>query len=80
MAGKWIPGPPPGRGRWWVFWHLKSGPRVEAVEVGPALLLRDNPDARLLIKMLSGAAYVFEPNRDDITHHMPIEPPGLPTS
>lgn len=75
---KWIPGPPPGRGRWWVYWNLRTGPRVECVEVGPALLQRDNPDARLLIKMLGGAAYEFAPNRDDITHHMPLETPVGP--
>lgn len=78
MSKTWVIGPPPGRGRYWVVWNLRSGKRVEAVEVGPAVIHRDNPDAKLLIKMLSGMSYEFSPNRDDITHHMPLDPPEVP--
>lgn len=77
-ARAWIPGPPPGRGRYWVVWNLRTGTHVEPVEIGPAFLLRDNPNARLLIKMLSGNGYEFAANRDDITHHMLLDPPEAP--
>lgn len=74
----WIPGPPPGPGRYWVFWHLPSGAPVEAVELGPALICEGDPTAPLLIKMPGGMSYLYDPNRDNITYHMPIMPPGAP--
>jgi hypothetical protein len=77
-AAQWIPGPPPGRGRYWVHWHLRSGPSVEAIEVSPALIHYNDPNARLLIKTLWGAAYEFDANRGDITHHMPLASPEGP--
>lgn len=75
---KWISGPPPGRGRFWIVFQLRSGPRVEAVEIGPAVIYLDNPDAKLLIKLLSGMSYEFNPDRGDISHHMPFDPPDVP--
>lgn len=77
-ARAWIPGPPPGRGRYWVVWRLKTGTRVEPVEISPALLYYNDPRADLLIKMIKGSAYEFSTNRDDITHHMPLDPPEAP--
>jgi hypothetical protein len=74
-AAKWIPGPPPGPGIYWVFWRRG----VVAVEIGPALIHRGDPAASLLIKTLGGAAYLYEPNRDAVTHHMPMMPPGAPS-
>lgn len=71
----WLPGPPPGRGRYWVVWRGWPETRVEAVELSPALIYRDSPTAPLQIKTLSGMAYQWLPNRDDITHHMPLVAP-----
>lgn len=57
---------------------MKSGVRVEPVELSPAVIYYDDPNARLLIKTLTGVAYFFEANRDDISHHMPLECPEAP--
>jgi hypothetical protein len=76
--GCWTKGPPPGRGRYWVVWALRSGVKVEAVELSPALIYYADPNARLLIKTMWGAAYEFEANKADISHHMPLDPPEAP--
>jgi hypothetical protein len=60
------------------MWRLKTGYRVEPVEISPALIYYDDPNAMLLIKMIKGSAYAFDGNRDDITHHMPLDPPEAP--
>jgi len=78
VSGAWTPGPPPGRGRYWVVWALVSGVKVEAVELSPALLYYDDPNARLLIKTLWGAAYPFEANKESIQWHMPLVSPEAP--
>jgi hypothetical protein len=76
----WIFGPPPGRGRWWVYFHPLNGgsPRVDIVDVSPALIHADNPTAPLLVKFSHGVAYPFEQNLDRFSHHMPLEVPCAP--
>lgn len=78
---RWIEGPPPGPGRYWVVWRSRDGAaRVEAVELSPALIHRNDPTADLLIKTLSGLAYQLAPNLKNLTHHMPLEAPSPPRS
>lgn len=79
MKVSWIPGAPPGRGKWWIYFRWLSGKTtVEACEVGPAVLKEGDPSARLLLKFSTGAAYLFEPNRASILFHAPIEAPDPP--
>lgn len=75
---KWQKGPPPGRGRWWVCWAGDEGPRVRLIDVSPAVIYYDDPNARLLMKSPSGMAWQFEPNKGRMTHHAPVEEPRLP--
>lgn len=74
MRFKWFAGPPPGRGHWWVVWRGTVVP----VEVGPAVIYRDDPNAKLLLKTLGGLAYEFERNAKDISHHAVLEGPAAP--
>lgn len=74
----WRPGPPPGRGRWWVCWAGDDGPRVRLFEVSPAVIHYDSPAALLLMKSPCGMAWQFEANRDRMTHHAPVVAPDLP--
>lgn len=70
----WIPGPPPGRGLWWVVWRGT----VCAVAVDPALINRGDPDAKLLIKGMTGLAFYFEKEEKWITYHAHFEHPEAP--
>ncbi len=75
---RWVEGPPPGPGRYWVAWSgWDDGVRVEVVEIGPALIARFDPNAPLLIKTF-GLAFRLDVHRANLTHHMSIEPPALP--
>lgn len=78
MARTWIPGPPPGPGRYWVVWTDWPETRIEAVELSPALIYAGDPRAPLQIKTLRGMAYQYDANRADITHHMALDPPEAP--
>lgn len=76
---RWVPGPPPGPGRYWVVWAgWPNGIRIEAVEISPALIYRSDPRAPLQIKTLSGCAYQLSLNIADLTHHMPLVAPPPP--
>ena len=69
---KWKPGPPPATpGRFWIC----SRGKVLPVELGPALLC---PDGDLLIKTMSGVAYLYPSRELDISHHAPMELPAPP--
>lgn len=71
MKVRWIDGPPPDRGHWWIVWNGA----VHAVSIDGALI---NPDGEPLIKTLGGMAYNFAANRARITKHAPLiypEPP-----
>ena len=74
MRISWNPGPPPGFGHWWIVWRSVVVP----VEIGPALINRDNPNAALLIKTLGGLAYSFDANREHVTYHAVLESPEAP--
>lgn len=59
MTTHWQPGPPPGRGRWWVVWTTLQGERrVEPIEISPAVIRYDDPNARLLFKTMTGVAMI----------------------
>lgn len=78
-APQWIAGPPPGRGRYWVVWKMLSGStRVDVIELSPALIHGDNPDAPLMVKTLTGLAYRFDEYRERFTHHIELDAPSLP--
>ena len=70
----WHPGPPPGRGLWWVVWRGV----VCAVAIDPALINRGDPNARLLIKGMTGLAFPFEAERRHVSHHAEFEHPEAP--
>ncbi len=74
MTITWRPGPPPGRGAWWII----IDERVLPVDVSPALVDWNNLDAPLLLKMLGGGAYPFETAKEKITHHAALNPPEGP--
>jgi len=76
----WIAGPPPGRGRYWVAWRDDDEVRVVPIELSPAVIHYSDPNARLLIKTLTGMAYDYDANRNNITHHMPLVGPTAPGS
>lgn len=73
-----LPGPPPGRGSWWISIKGSWDTLVMAVAVEPALIHRDNPVAPLLIKTLSGCAYDFATMRASIDFHAPLVMPEAP--
>lgn len=74
-ADAWIPGPPPGRGTYWIVWRGSDGTLVTVADVSSALV---NPSGRLLLKFVDGWAYHLEVVRDRILHHMPIAYPDPP--
>jgi len=77
-APHWVPGPPPDRGQYWIYWTTLQGERrVESCEIGSAVL---NPGGRLLCKLSSGCAYAYLDDgiRSQISHHAPIVPPSPP--
>jgi hypothetical protein len=76
-AAKWIEGPPPVPGNYWVLmWLLNPGEwAIRLVEISPAVL---NPDGQLLLKMSSGAAFQYEPNKYAIARHKVVRMPQLP--
>lgn len=74
MKVTWLPGPPPGRGLWWIVWRGT----VVAVAIDPALIHRGDPDARLLIKTMTGMAYYLDVEAKHVTHHAVFEHPEGP--
>lgn len=75
---KWIAGAPTVRGSYWIVWQKDDGSRIVVpVDVSPALIHWNAPDARLLLKMLGGAAYDYDRARARIAHHMPMVAPGF---
>lgn len=75
----WKPGPPPGRGNWWIYWrHLDDSWHVDSCEVSPSLLRYYDPDAPLLLKLPHGACFPFDTAKEQISHHAPMERPEPP--
>lgn len=75
----WRPGPPLYRGSYWIV-LLTSGSRsVFPVDIGPALVDWNKPDAPLLLKMLGGGAHSYSAAlQARITHHAYLTPPEAP--
>lgn len=74
----WHSGPPPGRGAWWIVIACSARrPMVIPVDISPALIHWNNPDAPLLIKTLGGGAHAFV-GFEGITHHAALNPPEAP--
>jgi hypothetical protein len=72
----WYPGPPTGRGAYWVIWRGEPAPI--ACEVSPALMYQHLDDAPLMIKLLGGVAYRLGTAGHRITHHAALTPPKGP--
>jgi len=79
VSEKWIDGPPPVEGAYWIAWNPDGRyATVVAVHISPAVIHMNTPGATLLIKQLGGVAYEYEPIKHNITHHMPMVVPAPP--
>jgi hypothetical protein len=69
MTVTWLPGPPTTRGHYWIAWRRADTYIVVPVAVEPAVIYRNDPNAKLLMHLLGGYSYDFERNAPNITHH-----------